>query len=127
MYSGTSLSADMKHQEFSGRYKKFTRMAAADLELLINLVGPKIVKLDTRFRAAIPVQERLEVTLRFLATGDLYIRLQYLFQISKRTISKIVPEVCQAIIEALMENIQVKNYVLYRAHCFTHKIDGLEQ
>ena len=38
----------------------------------LSLVGLKIVKMDTRFRAAVPVQERLAVTLRFLATGDLY-------------------------------------------------------
>jgi hypothetical protein len=80
-------------------------MAPADFELLINLVGPKIVREDTRFRAAVPVQERLAVTLRFLATGDLYINLQYLFHISKQAISQIVPEVCQVIVEALKENI----------------------
>jgi hypothetical protein len=51
-------------------------MTAADFELLINLVGPKIVKMDTRFRAAVPVQKGLAVTLRFLATGDSYSSLQ---------------------------------------------------
>jgi hypothetical protein len=55
--------------------KKLTRMIPADFELLINLVRPKIVKMHARFRAAIPVQERLAVTLRFLATGDSYTRL----------------------------------------------------
>ena len=58
MYCGTILVADLKCLEFSGRYKKFTRMALADCELLMNLVGPKNVKSDTRFRSAIPVQER---------------------------------------------------------------------
>ena len=86
VYSGTSLLADLKFQEVSGQYKHFTRMTAADFELLINLVGQKIVKIDTRFRAAVPVQERLAVTLRFLATGDSYSSLQYLFHFSKQTV-----------------------------------------
>ena len=61
-------------------------MAPADFELLINLVSPKIVKIDNRLRAAVPLQERLVVTLQFLATGDLYTSVQYLFQISKQSV-----------------------------------------
>jgi hypothetical protein len=68
----------------------------------------------------------MAVTLRFWATGDSYTRMQYLFQISKQTLSQSVPEVCQVIAEARMDNMQVKNWVLYIAHCFSHKIDGLE-
>jgi hypothetical protein len=83
-------------------------MVPADFELLINLVGPKIVKRHTRFPAAIPDQERLTVTLRFLATGNSYTRLQCVFQICKQTISQTVPEMCRAIVEALMVNMQVK-------------------
>jgi hypothetical protein len=45
VYSGTGLLADLKCQEFSGKHKKCTRMAPADFELLIKLVGPKIVKI----------------------------------------------------------------------------------
>jgi len=44
------------------------------------------------FRASVPVQERLKVTFRFLATRDTYTRLQNLFQISKQKISQSVPE-----------------------------------
>jgi len=64
-------------------------MPTADFELPINLVDPKIVKMDTRFRESVSVQDRLTVTLRFLVTGDSYISLQYLFQISKQTFSQI--------------------------------------
>jgi hypothetical protein len=87
-------------RKFSGRYKTFTRKAPTDFELLIYLVGPKIVKRDTKCRTAILVQERLAVTLRFWATGNSYTRLQYLLQISKQTVSsQIAPEVCQAVVE----------------------------
>nr|CAI5865364.1 unnamed protein product [Callosobruchus analis] len=48
-------------------------------EHLINLIGPKIQKSDTRFRDAVPVVERLAITLRFLATGGFYQSLRYLF------------------------------------------------
>jgi hypothetical protein len=71
-YSSTSLFGDLKFEEFSGRFKKISGMAQVDLEPLMNLVGPKIVKSDTRFRAAIPAQERLAVTLRLWVTGDSY-------------------------------------------------------
>jgi hypothetical protein len=61
----TSWLADLKCQECSGWYKKITRKAPTDFEILMNLVGPNIVKRGTRFRAAIPIQERLGVTLGF--------------------------------------------------------------
>jgi hypothetical protein len=96
----------------------FTRITPGDFKLLINLIVPKIVKGDTRFRAAIPVQKRLAVTLRHLATGDLYASLQYLFEISKQTISGILPEVCAAIAEALKENIHIKSSVFVKRTLF---------
>ena len=55
VYSGINSLADLKCQEFSGRYKKFTRMAPTDFELLMNLVSPEIVKRGAWFRTAIPV------------------------------------------------------------------------
>lgn len=105
--AGSELMIDLKSQELSRQYKNFTRMSPIDFEYLITLVGPKVGKHDTPMRAAISVQDRLALTVRFLATGDSYTSLQYIFRISKQSISLIVKEVCLAIIEALKENIRV--------------------
>jgi len=54
--------------------------------------------------------------------------MQYLFQISQQSVSHIIPEVCQAIFEALKEgkHEDKKNVYFYTAKCFVHKIDVLE-
>ncbi|CAK1592268.1 unnamed protein product [Parnassius mnemosyne] len=59
------------------------------------------------YRKAISVEERLSITWRFLASGDSYTILQYLFRVSKQSISVIVPETCQAIVEALKDYIKI--------------------
>ncbi|CAI6372747.1 unnamed protein product [Macrosiphum euphorbiae] len=110
--NGSSLLSTLKFDESTGQFKNFLRMSSQDFETLINMVGPKIQKSDTRFRKAIPVKERLAVTLRFLATGDSYTSLQYLFGMSKQIISLIIPEVCEALIEGLQDNIKVKYIII---------------
>lgn len=71
MYSGNQLLLDLKFQAVSGLYKNFTRMSPTDFEFLINLIGPKVERQNTKWRKSISVQERLAVTIRFLATESL--------------------------------------------------------
>ncbi|RXM30136.1 hypothetical protein EOD39_8138 [Acipenser ruthenus] len=52
--------------------QNFLRMDTQSFDLLLNLVKPLTEKEDTFFRAAIPAEERLSVTPRYLATGDTY-------------------------------------------------------
>ena len=54
-------------------------------------------------REAIPAGEKLAMTLRFLATGESYSSLHYQFRISVSSIALIVPEVCQAVYDALKD------------------------
>lgn len=82
-------------------------MSAEDFEYLLCKIGPKIAKQDTNMRQAIPAKDRLAVTLRFLATGDSFTSLAYAFNISHQSISKIVPDVCQAISDVLKDQIRV--------------------
>ena len=107
-----SLVSELKFQAVSGHYKNFTRMTPSDFEYLLNKIGKKIEKQDTVLRKAISAQDRLALTLRFLATGDSYSSLQYLFRISKQSISSIIPEVCQALADVLKENIKVSTKII---------------
>lgn len=91
-----------------GGFRNFFRMTSSDFEILLNLTGPIISKRDTRFRKAIPAHERLAVTLRFLATGDSYHSLMYMFKISKQAISSIIPNICDALVNVLQDYIQVR-------------------
>jgi len=87
------------------------------------LIGEKISKKDTAFRKAISVQERLALSLRFLASGDSYVSLQYLFKISKKAVSCIVPEVCEALVEKLKDYIQVRQILLFVVYERCLKLD----
>ena len=68
---------------------------------------------DTKLRDAIPARVKAEVTLNFLATGNSYRTLQHLFRVPKPSVSKFVPEVCEAVFEALKDFIKVcKNQLI---------------
>ena len=98
-------------------------MSPREFEFLINLIGEKISKKDTPFRKAISVQERLALTQRFLASGDSYVSLQYLFRISKQAISCIVPEICEVLVEKLKDYIEVRQILLFVVYERSLKLD----
>jgi hypothetical protein len=52
----------------------------SDFEKLATIVGLQIAKRDTNFRETIPINERIAVTLRFLATRDSFGSLMYLLK-----------------------------------------------
>lgn len=89
-------------------FNNFFRMDADSFQILLDLVKSKIQKQNTMMRDAISAEQRLEVTLRFLATGDSFEDLKFKFGIAAQTIGKIVIETCLAIIEVLRDQIQVR-------------------
>ena len=66
-------------------------------------VRPFLTKKTTTMRKPISVEEKLACTLRFLATGDNYPSLSYLFRIHRTTISLFVPVVCFYIFKVLKD------------------------
>ncbi|XP_044753817.1 protein ANTAGONIST OF LIKE HETEROCHROMATIN PROTEIN 1-like [Coccinella septempunctata] len=105
--NNTFLLRDIQSEGDGRRFKNFTRMSEADFSFLLDAIKDKISRRDTEFRMAIPAEERLALTLRFLASGDSFTSLQYMWKISKQLISRIVPEVCEALVDVLMEYIKL--------------------
>lgn len=93
--------------EDSGEFSNFCRMSPLEFNYLLSKIEPIITKKTTKWRIPIPAKVRLAITLRFLATGDSYRSLHYMFKISSSLISKIIKEVCQAINIVLKEEIKV--------------------
>jgi len=93
--------------EPSGEFENFLRMPSSDFSYILDQISPVISKKHTQLREPIPAKTRLAITLRFLATGDSYKSLHFLFKVSSQIISIIVPEVCAAINDLLKDEIKV--------------------
>ena len=85
-------------------YKNWLRMDQHNFNILLSLVEPTLTRQDTVMREAIPAGERLAITLRYLATGHSFSSLEYVFRVSRHSISKIVIETCEALYNALQPN-----------------------
>lgn len=83
------------------------RMSKDAFSWLLAEVTPRIERRDTWFRQATPARAKLEMSLRYLATGDNISTLSALYRIPKSSFSSFFPEVCQAIFDALKRFIQV--------------------
>lgn len=67
-YGVGRLIEDKKYEAFDNTIKNFTRMTTMEFEHLTSLVEPHVKKMNTQFREAISVIERLAITLWFLST-----------------------------------------------------------
>lgn len=105
-------------REPSIEFENLCGMSSQDFSYLLDKIAPIISKKDTHWRKSIPAKDRLAIALRFLATGDTYSNLRFVFKVSSQLISKIVPEVCAAINEALKDEIKVGNVMLKKLSLF---------
>ena len=78
-------------------FKGFIRMEPCMFHELVQRVGPTLLKREGRRPPLVPGL-KLAVTLRFLATGNSYRSLAFGFRVAHNTISKFIPEVCDAIV-----------------------------
>ena len=86
-------------------YANFLRMDQQLFQELLQRVEPEIQKDDTQLRPALQAGLKLAVTLRYLATGNTYKDLSFQFRVPPNTISVFIPEVCEALIDALKDEV----------------------
>lgn len=93
------------HREDQKSYKNFLRIPPDLFEEMVGKLTPHLEKKTTFMREPLEVGLKLAVTLRFLATGNSYATLQYSFRVEKSTISRFIPEVCNALIEVYKKEV----------------------
>ena len=76
-------------------------MSPERFDHLLSIVGPHITREDTNFRKSIAANERLAITLRFLASMESQQSLSYSYRVGRSTISNIVRETCKVIYDGL--------------------------
>lgn len=109
--SHTNLLEEIR--AFPEDYRNFMRMDEETYLHLLSLVTPLIAKQTTKFRPAVCAHERLTATLRFLSTGRSYQDLRFSSCLSQPSLSKIIPETCDAIFDVL-----AKEYLKLRSHVY---------
>ena len=77
-------------------------VSQATFTYLCSELRSTIEKTDTEMRAAVPVEQRVALTLWFLATNADYRTIGHLFGVSKPTVCVIAKEVCAAIVKVLL-------------------------
>ncbi|XP_073404157.1 uncharacterized protein [Dendrobates tinctorius] len=88
-------------QENPDKFADYTRMSQESFLDLLGMVEGNIRRRDTQLRRAIPPEERLLVTLRFLATGESLSSLHFQYRLGISTLSGIVADTCRALWDVL--------------------------
>ncbi|KAL4714708.1 hypothetical protein ACJJTC_005198 [Scirpophaga incertulas] len=85
----------------SARFHTYFRMSKTKFYKLLYWTKPHIQQQDTRFRKSIGAEERLMVTIRFLATGDSFKTIGESFRLGYSTVQEIIHTTCAVIWEVL--------------------------
>ncbi|XP_044151430.1 protein ALP1-like [Bufo gargarizans] len=85
------------------KFAEYLRVSVASFDDLSQRLRRRLRRKDTKFRRSVTPEERLMVTLRFLASGESFSSLHFQFRLGKSTISYIVKDTCRAIWNLLRE------------------------
>ncbi|XP_071995514.1 uncharacterized protein [Engystomops pustulosus] len=94
-----NLYADLR--QHPDKFHNYVRMTVTSFDRLLAHLRSGLRFQDTNMRRSVTPEERLIVTLRFLATGNSFASLHYEFLLGVSTISMIVRTTCEVIWERL--------------------------
>ncbi len=86
-------------------FKNLVHIEPAMFHELLQRLSPMIAKKETWYCKSLYPGLRLAITLFFLATSDSYNSLMYGFRVAYNTISLIVKDMCQAIIDIYEDEV----------------------
>ncbi|XP_035918329.1 uncharacterized protein LOC118516979 [Anopheles stephensi] len=104
---GNRLLDNIVAEQANETVVNFLRMKKEDFIVLLQAIRPAISRMNTNMRDSITAQERLLITLRYLATGETFSSLQYLFRVSRSSISNIVKETCICLTKTLRSYVKL--------------------
>ena len=87
----------LDHIDSLKQYFRYLRMSPNRLKHLLSLVRPFITKNNSYRKDVISPEERLVITLRYLATGDSQQSQAFNFRVGRSTVCGIIKETCFAI------------------------------
>uniref|UniRef100_A0A8C5QP12 DDE Tnp4 domain-containing protein n=1 Tax=Leptobrachium leishanense TaxID=445787 RepID=A0A8C5QP12_9ANUR len=85
------------------KFFNYLRMSIPSFDELLSKVREPLMKRDTNMRDAIPGEEMLVITLRYLASGCSLQDLHYNYRVGRSTAGEIVRKVCQTIWDTMRE------------------------
>lgn len=98
------LMHEMAMEDVRG-FKNFVRVEPDLFQELLERIAPRIEHQDTFMRKALDPGLRLAITLRYFASGDSYKSLEYGFRVANNSISRIVYETAEAIINEYADEV----------------------
>jgi len=84
-------------------FQNFMRMPPTMFDEVVQRLTPRITKNTTNFRKPLEPGLKVALTLRHLASGAKYTDMQYSWRVPHNTISNVVREVCDAIVEEYID------------------------
>lgn len=98
------LMPELRHED-PASFINYIRIQPQMFDELVQRITPRVTKRDTNYRKAIEPEMKIAIALRHLASGDNYSSMKFNFRVPQNTISLIVREVCQAIVDEFQDEV----------------------